>query len=180
MNKGIKKLLAGVFVVNLSILGAGFIPYTNALDTVHADQASDISIQRDELNKAVNDSDNVVNSLGFTNYASQESKDAYLRAIANGKKVLGLGNDASFDLLSAATFEINSAKDMIKNDAADMVKIESLRKAVENNKIQSDAARNLLENYPNTVRNVKEKLEKLIIDSEAYIKRANAILAQYE
>ena len=55
-----------------------------------------------------------------------------------------------------------------------------LLKAYRDNKITVAAAKILLENYPNTVKNVKDKLEKLVKESEELQKQAEAMLKEYD
>lgn len=55
-----------------------------------------------------------------------------------------------------------------------------LLKAYRDNKITVAAAKILLENYPNTVKNVKDKLEKLVKESEELQKQAEAMLIEYD
>lgn len=55
-----------------------------------------------------------------------------------------------------------------------------LLKAYRDNKITVAAAKILLEKYPNTVKNVKDKLEKLVKESEELQKQAEAMLKEYD
>ena len=55
-----------------------------------------------------------------------------------------------------------------------------LLKAYKDNKITVAAAKILLEKYPNTVKNVKDKLEKLVKESEELQKQAEAMLKEYD
>lgn len=58
--------------------------------------------------------------------------------------------------------------------------IEELKAAKKINEQRVSAAQWLLDNTPETVKNVKGKLEKLIKDSKAIIKEVDAYLAEYE
>ena len=55
-----------------------------------------------------------------------------------------------------------------------------LLEAYKDNRITVAAAKILLENYPNTVKNVKDKLEKLVKESEELQKQAEAMLIEYD
>lgn len=55
-----------------------------------------------------------------------------------------------------------------------------LLEAYKNNRITVAATKILLENYPNTVKNVKDKLEKLVKESEELQKQAEAMLKEYD
>lgn len=57
---------------------------------------------------------------------------------------------------------------------------QELLEAYRDNRITAAAAKILLENYPNTVKNVREKLEKLIVESEELQKQAEAMLIEYD
>lgn len=55
-----------------------------------------------------------------------------------------------------------------------------LLEAYKDNRITVAAVKILLENYPNTVKNVKDKLEKLVKESEELQKQAEAMLKEYD
>ncbi|WP_073998462.1 GA module-containing protein [Anaerococcus urinomassiliensis] len=57
---------------------------------------------------------------------------------------------------------------------------QELLEAYRDNRITAAAAKILMENYPNTVKNVREKLEKLIVESEELQKQAEAMLIEYD
>lgn len=72
-----------------------------------------IESQTTQLQLAVDDQVNVVNSNAYYNYASQELKAEYESAIANAKSVLARKDSASYEELRNAMARINTAKQNI-------------------------------------------------------------------
>lgn len=175
------KLLIGLLTTNLLVLGGGVIksPQNLAYATNVSNQEK-LTQQRAQLQYAVNDMVNVVNTNAYFNYASQESKDAYEKAIGNATTVLARGDSASFEELRNATIRINQTKEQVENEVSRIIKIQKLQKAIDRNKTQVAAAKMIIEKYPNTIQKVRPELEQLIAKSENLVKKAEAAIQRYQ
>lgn len=172
--KLIKKIALSLFIVNFTVLGFG---YDNQnVSKSYAAEDPIYNKQRDELSYAVSDRANVVATEAYTSYASADQKAAYENAIAEGNRLLGLGDGATREQLASATAAINQAKASIKRSVGASVKRQQLEQAIENNRTSVNSANFLLENAPNTVAPVRDKLVSLLQRSEALIRQAEAIL----
>lgn len=171
-----KKLLLGLLSISLGLL----ISFESTDVTAYAAEASQNSLvaeQRKQLQYAVDDMVNVVNSNAYFNYASQESKSQYEKAIGNATTVLAR-SDASFKELQEATIRINNSKKAIINEIKTIVQKQKLKKAIEQNQFQVAAAKNLMANYPKTVEKVRPQLEAIVQKSEKLVARAQQILSR--
>lgn len=86
-------------------------------------------------------------------------------------------NPSKYDLLIAQSRLESASKNFERTNNAKARKIR-LQQAYDANKLQADAARNLLENYPKTVEGVKDKLVELLKTAEKLQKQAEAALAK--
>ena len=175
MKKILKRLSLSILAVNLAFLGLA----NTSIENSYAAEASanqKYKSQKEELTYAVADRATVVSSEAFNSYASENSKAAYEKAIANGQRIIEKGNQASLEELAQATANINEAKATIRREVDRQVKMAKLREAVEDNKLSIKSARFLLENAPNSVAKVKSKLIKQIQTAESIIQRSEALL----
>lgn len=174
------KLLVSFFAIGFLLMSFN-MENNKAFATSSEENVNTPENQREQLQKAVDDTIKVVNSEVYYTYTSQELKSEYEKAIANAKLVLAK-KDASYDELRTATALVNNAKKDIK-DA--MIKIaekvntkNQLEKALNDNKMRANMARDLLTNYPRTVAKVKGKLQNILKSSEALVKEAESLLKQ--
>lgn len=174
------KLLVSIFAISFFAMSFN-MENNKALATSINENVNTPENQQEQLQKAVDDTIKVVNSEVYYTYTSQELKSEYEKAIANAKLVLAK-KDASYDELRDATAMVNKAKKDIK-DA--MIKIaekintkNQLEKALNDNKIKANMARDLLTNYPKTVAKVKGKLQNILKSSETLVKEAESLLKQ--
>ena len=176
MKNTIKKIALSLLVANFAFLGLA----QNNLNLSYAAEdklTSDYEKQKSQLSYAIADRAVVVSTDAYNNYASEDAKAAYEKAVADGQAVLEKG-DATFEELAVATSNINQAKATIWKDVDRLIKIEKLKVAVERNKTTIKSAKFLLENAPNTVAKVRGKLLDQIKKAEATIQRSEAYLAK--
>lgn len=173
------KLLIGLLTANL-IMGGGVIlsPSNVAYATSTTTNNDKFNQQRTQLQLAVDDMVNVVNTNAYFNYASQESKNTYEMAIGNAQTVLARGENASYEELRNATIRINDAKKQVENEVTRIVKKQKLQNAINRNKIKVAAARHVINNYPETIKNIRPQLEELIANSERLLQKAEAAIAR--
>lgn len=172
-NKILSLALALILVPAATSFNANSVSYA-AEETVNT-----IENQRAELQKAIDASVKIVNSEVYFSYASQGLKSEYEAAISDGELQLSR-QDATYEDLRLATKRINGAVDAIYNEAKDIanrIQIKNeLKKAINDNKFQVEVVNSLIKNYPNTIRNVRSKLLKIIEESNAYVREAEALL----
>lgn len=176
-----KKILVALFTINLTFLGLsnnGLFQNTNVVYAEN-DQEIKFSQQEEQLRIAVNDSVNVTSSEVYNTLTDQTLKANYLDAVNYGKSILSNVNNYSFNDLRDATLRINDAKYSLSSGYKLEAQLYELEQAIEINQYNADAARLLLENYPNTVKNIRQELLELLDTSNKLIANAKAILAQY-
>lgn len=134
-----------------------------------------------ELQLAVNDRVNVVNSNAYYNYASQELKAEYEEAIKNAQAVLARKDSASYEELRNAMSRINTAKQNISNQVNSQVNKQrqknKLNEAIKRNQTTLAAAKQLKSLTPNLAKKFERQLNDLMAQSEQLIVKAKAILA---
>lgn len=176
--KFIKKLGLSILVANLALTGYG-LANTNLAYATEAQQdetqTEEYKVQRQQLEYAVGDRANVVSSEAYVSYASESTKAAYEKAIADARALLQTEAPKQ-NQLAAATASINQARQAIKRDVSKVLARERLKKAIEDNKKTAASARYLLENAPKTVAKVKDVLIRKLQRSEELIKLAEAKL----
>ncbi len=165
-------------------LALAFVPMTTGFSSQSVSYAAEETVntienQRAELQKAVDASVKIVNSEVYFSYASQGLKSEYEAAVSDGELQLSR-QDATYEDLRLATKRINDAVDAIYNEAKDTansIQVKNgLIKAINDNKFQVEVVNSLIKNYPNTIKNVRSKLLKIIEESNAYIKEAETLL----
>ncbi len=134
-----------------------------------------------ELQRAVNDRVNVVNSNAYYNYASQELKAEYEEAIKNAQAVLARKDSASYEELRNAMSRINTAKQNISNQVNSQVNRQrqksKLNEAIKRNQTTLAAAKQLKSLTPNLAKKFERQLNGLMAQSEQLIVKAKAMLA---
>lgn len=134
-----------------------------------------------ELQRAVNDRVNVVNSNVYYNYASQELKAEYEEAIKNAQAVLARKDSASYEELRNAMSRINTAKQNISNQVNSQVNRQrqknKLNEAIKRNQTTLAAAKQLKSLTPNLAKKFERQLNGLMAQSEQLIVKSKAILA---
>lgn len=177
MIKTIKKLTLSLLVANFAFLG---FAQTNTFTSYAAEEklTSDYQKQKEQLSYAIADRAVVVSTDAYNNYASEDAKAAYEKAVADGQLVLEKGDDATFEELAVATSNINQAKATIWKDVDKIIKIEKLKASMERNRTSIKSAKFLLENAPKTVAKVRGKLLDQIKKAELTIQKSEAYLAK--
>lgn len=170
-----KKLGVLLLLCNFAFLGLAQTKVSEVYAAETSEEAK-YKTQKENLSFAVADSINVISTEAYNSYASSNTKMAYQKAVMDGKAVLQKGDTASFTELAVATSKINDAKSAIWRDVDRAVKIIRLKEAVEQNKVSVRSAKFLLQNAPNSVAGVKDKLINLIKKSEALIEKTEAVL----
>lgn len=146
---------------------------------------SDLETQKNQLQKAIDDSVNVKSTEVYNNLVSQKLRDEYNEAVANAKGVLA-NNSGDYEKLRAATVAINSAKENLATYASLKLEVINLEESLEDNEIKSESARILINQFPDLVKSVKNDLINIINESEAsaansraLIDKANSYLAMF-
>ena len=144
---------------------------------------SDLETQKNQLQKAIDDSVNVKSTEVYNSLVTQKLRDAYDQAVANAKEVLA-NNSGDYEKLRAATVAINDAKENLATYASLKLEVINLEESLEDNEIKSEAASILINQFPDLVKTVKDDLINIINESEAsaansraLIEKANSYLA---
>ena len=147
---------------------------------------SDLETQKNQLQKAINDSVNVKSTEVYNSLVTQKLRDAYNEAVENAKGVLA-NNSGDYEKLRAATVAINSAKKSLATYASLKIEVINLEESLEDNEIKSESARILINQFPDLVKTVKDDLINIINESEAsaansraLIEKANSYLAMFQ
>lgn len=139
-----------------------------------------IEDQIKQLQLAVDDEVNVVNSNAYYNYASQELKADYEAAIKNAKAVLARKDSASYEDLRNAMAMVNTAKQNISKQVNQQAQKENKKKqlneAIKRNQTTIAAAKQLKTLMPNSSKTFEKQLNALMTKSETLIARANQML----
>lgn len=147
---------------------------------------SDLETQKNQLQKAIDDSVNVKSTEVYNSLVTQKLRDAYNEAVENAKVVLA-NNSGDYEKLRAATVAINSAKEELATYASLKLEVINLEESLEDNEIKSESARILINQFPDLVKTVKDDLINIINESEAsaansraLIEKANSYLAMFQ
>lgn len=147
---------------------------------------SDLETQKNQLQKAIDDSVNVKSTEVYNSLVTQKLRDAYNEAVENAKGVLA-NNSGDYEKLRAATVAINSAKEELATYASLKLEVINLEESLEDNEIKSESARILINEFPDLVKTVKDDLINIINESEAsaansraLIEKANSYLAIFQ
>ncbi|MDO5047970.1 MAG: hypothetical protein Q4D88_05420 [Anaerococcus sp.] len=177
-----KKILAGLMAINFAFMGLGLYNPLELTPVAYAqeDEASKFDQQKAQLQLAIDDSINVISSEVYTTLTSENLKADYLGAIDYAKNLMADLTQVSYNDLRDATIRINDAKNAIGENAKLQLAIKKLEAAIEDNQYNASAARMLLDNYPETVKNIREDLLVLLDKSNKLVESAKALLAQYK
>ena len=147
---------------------------------------SDLETQKNQLQKAIDDSVNVKSTEVYNSLVTQKLRDEYNEAVTNAKVVLA-NNSGDYEKLRAATVAINDAKENLATDASLKLEVINLEESLEDNEIKSEAASILINQFPDLVKTVKDDLINIINESEAsaansraLIEKANSYLAMFQ
>lgn len=99
--------------------------------------------------------------------------DEYAKALNVYKNI-----DSTDSEIRIATKNLKKAKEIFVNEVNRKVEIINLEYSIEQNKMQVKVAENLLDNYPETVKNVSGKLKEIIKESKALIEEAEELIDQ--
>lgn len=176
-----KKILAAILAANFAFCGLSTYEAHSNTNIAYAEEDENTKFiqQKQELEMAINDSINVTSSEAYGIVIDQSIKDTYLDAVNYGKSILANINNYNFDDLREATIRINEAKIALGSRAALDLKLNQLEKSIEYNQNNATAARILLDNYPETVKNIRQNLLSLLEQSNILIENARAILEKY-
>lgn len=147
---------------------------------------SDLETQKNQLQKAIDDSVNVKSTEVYNSLVTQKLRDEYSEAVANAKGVLA-NNSSDYEKLRSATVAINNAKGKLATYASLKLEVINLEESLEDNEIKSESARILINQFPDLVKTVKDDLINIINESEAsaansraLIEKANSYLAMFQ
>lgn len=147
---------------------------------------SDLETQKNQLQKAIDDSVNVKSTEVYNSLVTHKLRNAYDQAVANAKEVLA-NNSTDYEKLRAATVAINDAKENLATYASLKLEVINLEESLEDNEIKSEAASILINQFPDLVKTVKDDLINIINESEAsaansraLIEKANSYLAMFQ
>lgn len=147
---------------------------------------SDLETQKNQLQKAIDDSVNVKSTEVYNSLVTQKLRNAYDQAVANAREVLA-NNSTDYEKLRAATVAINDAKENLATYASLKLEVINLEESLEDNEIKSEAASILINQFPDLVKTVKDDLINIINESEAsaansraLIEKANSYLAMFQ
>lgn len=147
---------------------------------------SDLETQKNQLQKAIDDSVNVKSTEVYNSLVTKKLRNEYNQAVANAKEVLA-NNGSDYEKLRLATVAINSAKENLATYASLKLEVINLEESLEDNEIKSEAARILINQFPDLVKTVKDDLINIINESEAsaansraLIEKANSYLAMFQ
>ena len=147
---------------------------------------SDLETQKNQLQKAIDDSVNVKSTEVYNSLVTQKLRNAYDQAVANAREVLA-NNSTDYEKLRAATVAINDVKENLATYASLKLEVINLEESLEDNEIKSEAASILINQFPDLVKTVKDDLINIINESEAsaansraLIEKANSYLAMFQ
>ena len=138
---------------------------------------SDLETQKNQLQKAIDDSVNVKSTEVYNSLVTQKLRNAYDQAVANAKKVLA-NNSTDYEKLRDATVAINSAKKNLATYASLNLQIKTLEASLEESEIRAEAARILVNKFPKLVESVKGDLLKIIDEADASAANSRALIEE--
>lgn len=127
---------------------------------------SDLETQKNQLQKAIDDSVNVKSTEVYNSLVTQKLRNEYNQAVANAKEVLA-NNGSDYEKLRLATVAINRAKENLATYASLKLQINTLEESLEESEIRAEAARILVNKFPKLVESVKGDLLKIIDEADA-------------
>lgn len=138
---------------------------------------SDLETQKNQLQKAIDDSVNVKSTEVYNSLVTQKLRNAYNQAVANAREVLA-NNGSDYEKLRLATVAINSAKENLATYASLKLQINTLEESLEESEIRAEAARILVNKFPKLVESVKGDLLKIIDEADASAANSRALIEE--
>lgn len=131
---------------------------------------------RVELEIQIYEAKNALETIGRYDYNKKYYDDLKLE-YNYAKKLVADNKTSNYDFLKQ-TKNLKNAKDTFIKENNRKAYIIRLEDAIALNKKQALAAKDLLTNYPKTVSKVKDKLEKILKDSENLVKESQKLLTE--
>lgn len=119
---------------------------------------------------------NALETIGRYDYNKKYYDDLKLE-YNYAKKLVANNKTSNYDFLKQ-TKDLKNAKDTFIKENNRKAYIIRLEDAIALNQKQALAAKDLLTNYPKTVSKVKDKLEKILKDSENLVKESQKLLTE--
>lgn len=131
---------------------------------------------RVELEIQIYEAKNALETIGRYDYNKKYYDDLKLE-YNYAKKLVANNKTSNYDFLKQ-TKDLKNAKDTFIKENNRKAYIIRLEDAIALNQKQALAAKDLLTNYPKTVSKVKDKLEKILKDSENLVKESQKLLTE--
>lgn len=138
---------------------------------------SDLKTQKNQLQKAIDDSVNVKSTEVYNSLVTQKLRNEYNQAVANAREVLA-NNGSDYEKLRLATVAINRAKENLATYASLKLQINTLEESLEESEIRAEAARILVNKFPKLVESVKGDLLKIIDEADASAANSRALIEE--
>lgn len=138
---------------------------------------SDLETQKNQLQKAIDDSVNVKSTEVYNSLVTQKLRNEYNQAVANAREVLA-NNGSDYEKLRLATVAINRAKENLATYASLKLQINTLEESLEESEIRAEAARILVNKFPKLVESVKGDLLKIIDEADASAANSRALIEE--
>lgn len=174
-----KKILAVMFTMSFAFLAIA--PGFQTISPVSISYAAedDITNQREQLQKGVDDSGNIFASRAYGIINKESLKAEYNEALEYAKSVLN-NKDASYEELRNATIGLNTAKNNLKEYGKKVLAVQELKDTIDEQKITIKAIKYLMEEYPAIARTIGDRANDLIRRSNEVIARSERIISQFE
>lgn len=174
-----KKLLALIFTINFAFLAT--FPGFQTISPVSISYAAEdeIATQREQLQKGVNDSENIFASKAYGLINKESLKAEYNGALEYAKSVLNNEN-ASYEELRNATIGLNDAKNNLKEYGKKILAVQELKDTVDDHKITIKSINYIMSEYPALARSMGDRANDIIRRSNEVIARAESIISQFE
>lgn len=138
---------------------------------------SDLKTQKNQLQKAIDDSVNVKSTEVYNSLVTQKLRNEYNQAAANAREVLA-NNGSDYEKLRLATVAINRAKENLATYASLKLQINTLEESLEESEIRAEAASILVNKFPKLVESVKGDLLKIIDEADASAANSRALIEE--
>lgn len=174
-----KKLLALIFTINFAFLA--ITPGFQTISPVSISYAAEdeIATQREQLQKGVNDSENIFASKAYGLINKESLKAEYNGALEYAKSVLNNEN-ASYEELRNATIGLNDAKNNLKEYGKKILAVQELKATIDDHKITIKSINYIMSEYPALARSMGDRANDIIRRSNEIIARAESIISQFE
>ena len=174
-----KKLLALIFTINFAFLATvpGF--QTISPGSISYAAEDEIATQREQLQKGVNDSENIFASKAYGLINKESLKAEYNGALEYAKSVLNNEN-ASYEELRNATIGLNDAKNNLKEYGKKILAVQELKATIDDHKITIKSINYIMSEYPALARSMGDRANDIIRRSNEIIAKAESIISQFE